>query len=73
MPPPIAYDPSVLETLAQLRALQQEHRDLDDVVMRLLENPPSDELLVRRLKKRKLALKDRILALEASLVPDIPA
>ena len=37
------------------------------------ENPPPDELLVRRLKKRKLALKDRILLLEQMLVPDIPA
>lgn len=57
----------------QLLELQQEHRDLDQVILLLIENPPADELLVRRLKKRKLAIKDRILALEASLVPDIPA
>lgn len=46
---------------------------MDQVILLLIENPPADELLVRRLKKRKLAIKDRILALEDSLVPDIPA
>ena len=53
--------------------LQVEHRDLDLVIAHLTDNPPPDELLVRRLKKRKLALKDKIILLEAMLVPDIPA
>ena len=53
--------------------LQVEHRDLDLVIAHLTDNPPPDELLVRRLKKRKLLLKDRILQLEQMLVPDIPA
>ncbi|RIX42063.1 MAG: DUF465 domain-containing protein [Rhodocyclales bacterium GT-UBC] len=57
----------------QIQELQVEHRDLDQVILHLIENPPPDELLVRRIKKRKLALKDRILLLEAMLVPDIPA
>lgn len=57
----------------QLNELRVEHRDLDLVITHLIENPPPDELLVRRLKKRKLALKDRILLLEQMLVPDIPA
>jgi len=57
----------------QLRELQSEHRDLDLVIGHLLECPPSDDLLIRRLKKRKLLLKDRILQLELLLVPDIPA
>jgi hypothetical protein len=39
----------------------------------LAENPPPDDLLIRRLKKRKLALKDKIILLEEMLVPDIPA
>jgi hypothetical protein len=56
-----------------LYELQLEHRDLDQVIAHLGENPPPDELLVRRLKKRKLGLKDRILLLEQMLVPDIPA
>lgn len=58
---------------AQLHELQVEHRDLDLVITHLIENPPPDDLLTRRLKKRKLALKDRILLLEQMLVPDIPA
>lgn len=58
---------------AHLHELQIEHRDLDQVIMHLIENPPADELLVRRIKKRKLLLKDRILQLEQMLVPDIPA
>ena len=57
----------------QLHELQIEHRDLDQVIDHLTVSPPPDELLVRRLKKRKLLLKDRILLLEQMLVPDIPA
>lgn len=57
----------------QLQELHSEHRDLDQVIAHLEECPPPDELLVRRLKKRKLLLKDRILHLEQLLVPDIPA
>ncbi|MFY9722217.1 MAG: DUF465 domain-containing protein [Azonexus sp.] len=66
-------DDEVAEIRHQLYELQIEHRDLDQVIAHLAEHPPPDELLVRRLKKRKLALKDRILLLEAMLVPDIPA
>ena len=58
---------------AQLHELQIEHRDLDQVISHLIEIPPADDLLVRRLKKRKLLLKDRILQVEEMLVPDIPA
>lgn len=63
----------VSDIRAQLHELQVEHRDLDLVIVHLIENPPPDDLLIRRLKKRKLALKDRILLLEEQLVPDIPA
>lgn len=58
---------------AQLYELQIEHRDLDLVIEHLMLNPPPDQLLVRRLKKRKLQLKDRITLLERMLIPDIPA
>lgn len=58
---------------AQLHELNLEHRDLDQVIAHLAVSPPPDDLLIRRLKKRKLALKDRILLLEEMLVPDIPA
>lgn len=59
--------------MAELHELAVEHRDLDMVIEHLGVNPPEDQLLVRRLKKRKLALKDRIQRLESRLIPDIPA
>lgn len=58
---------------ARLHQLQVEHRDLDLVIDHLALSPPPDQLLTRRLKKRKLQLKDRIAQLERLLVPDIPA
>jgi len=57
----------------RLEELRSEHRDLDDVIRRLLETPPYDQLQVQRLKKRKLVLKDQIAKLEALLIPDIIA
>ncbi len=66
-------DAEVLELQEQLHDLQVEHRDLDQVIAHLTESPPPDELLIRRLKKRKLGLKDRIQLLEQMLTPDIPA
>lgn len=63
----------ISEIHAQLYELQVEHRDLDQVISHLIENPPPEDLLIRRLKKRKLLLKDRIIQLEEMLVPDIPA
>jgi hypothetical protein len=54
--------------------LQVEHRDLDDVIARLIAIPAAvDELQLRRLKKKKLQIKDQILQLQIRLVPDIPA
>ncbi len=57
----------------QLEAARTEHRDLDDVLHRLTEQPPMDQLQVRRLKKRKLRLKDTIAHLESKLIPDLDA
>lgn len=57
----------------RLHDLQVEHRDLDDIIERLLQTPPRDDLMLRRLKKRKLLLKDRIAILERMIEPDIPA
>lgn len=54
----------------QLEELRLEHRDLDDAITRLSATPVEDELMLRRLKKRKLALKDRIIAIEHMLSPD---
>lgn len=57
----------------ELFDLRQEHRDLDDVINRLLLSPDVEELQLKRFKKRKLKLKDEILRLENALIPDIPA
>ena len=54
----------------RLEELRIEHRDLDEAITRLSLAPCEDELMLRRLKKRKLALKDRIAAIEVALAPD---
>ena len=58
---------------AKLERLRQDHRDLDDVIARLIEKAPFDMLQLQRLKKRKLALKDQMIRLESHLIPDIIA
>ena len=55
---------------ARLVELRVEHRDLDEAIERLTVAPPEDDLMLRRLKKRKLLIKDRISALERMLDPD---
>lgn len=60
----------IRERLSQLKS---EHRDLDDVIARISEEAPFDQIQVKRLKKRKLMLKDQILQLESRLLPDIIA
>jgi len=57
----------------RLFELRQEHRDLDDVINRVLLSPDIEELQLKRFKKRKLMLKDSILQLENMLIPDILA
>jgi len=57
----------------RLAALESEHRDLDDVIARLAEDSRPDQLRIRRLKKRKLTLKDEIAQLRSALLPDIIA
>lgn len=57
----------------RLEEIRVEHRDLDDIIHRLTEDPMVDQLQIRRLKKRKLNLKDMILKLESKLIPDIKA
>jgi hypothetical protein len=61
------------ETKLKLHDLRLEHNDLDTVIDRLAKESFPDELLLRRLKKRKLQLKDTIVKLEQLLVPDILA
>lgn len=58
---------------AKLRELTLEHRDLDEVIDHLSTNPAIDQLQLRRLKKRKLVLKDQIAKIRSKLIPDIEA
>jgi hypothetical protein len=58
------------QALAQLK---EEHRDLDDAIMALESNMLPDTLQIKRLKKRKLYLRDRIREIEDQLFPDIIA
>jgi hypothetical protein len=53
--------------------LEVEHRDLDMVIETLVRDPNHDELQLRRLKKRKLQIKDYIALLKMQLSPDVPA
>lgn len=57
----------------QLAVFKSEHRDLDDAISALVEKGTADQLTLQRLKKRKLALKDKISRLEDRLTPDIIA
>jgi hypothetical protein len=63
----------LFERMQRLRELRIEHRDLDDVIYRLSMDIYVDELQLRRLKKRKLMLKDQIMRLESELIPDLNA
>jgi hypothetical protein len=58
---------------ARLVELIEEHRDLDLAINALMATPVPDELQLRRMKKRKLLLKDQISFLESQLQPDVPA
>lgn len=57
----------------KLRVLEREHRDLDEAIRALESTRRGDQLALRRLKKQKLVLKDRITFLEDQLTPDIIA
>lgn len=61
------------ELVRRLSELRTEHRDLDQVIAQLIDLPEHDELQIKRLKKRKLALKDNIARLESLLIPDLDA
>lgn len=64
------FDPALTEMLSTLRV---EHRTLDAEVSRLSETQGSDSLELRRLKKRKLQIRDYIARLESELMPDLKA
>ncbi len=63
----------LVQRLQKLRELRIEHRDLDDVISRLQLDFKVDEIQMKRLKKRKLLLKDQITRLESEQIPDLNA
>jgi hypothetical protein len=65
--------PDERELREQLARLRAEHRELDSQIVAEAASPLCDQLQIKRLKKRKLALKDKIAALEDQLLPDIIA
>ncbi len=62
-----------LETQTRINLLRVEHRDMDGAIAALLASGSQDQLQLARFKKRKLFLKDQIIALETQLIPDILA
>ncbi|WP_205596632.1 DUF465 domain-containing protein [Wenzhouxiangella sp. XN201] len=58
---------------ARLHELRQEHRDLDQAIERMADSASVDQLQLRRLKKRKLRLRDQIAWYESQLIPDLDA
>jgi hypothetical protein len=71
----ILTEEEIANSRATLNELEVEHRDLNLIIEHLVSTPlpDQDQLLIHRLKKRKLLLKDKIYQLERLLVPDIPA
>jgi len=63
----------LMELREQLIQLTEEHRDLDEAIHHMASNPFCDQFRLRRMKKRKLYLKDQIRLIEDQLIPDIDA
>jgi len=61
------------KSVENIRNLRVEHRDLDRVISELAVDPSVDQIMLKRLKKRKLMLKDRITQLESDRIPDLNA
>jgi hypothetical protein len=66
-------DRELFRNIEKLRQLRIEHRDLDQVISRLQMDMHIDEVQIRRLKKRKLLLKDQITILQSQAIPDLNA
>ncbi|MEZ5465236.1 MAG: YdcH family protein [Lysobacteraceae bacterium] len=64
---------SIGDLVRRLTELRSEHRDLDVAIDRLSQDADSDEIGLRRMKKRKLRLKDMIAYIENKLIPDLDA
>jgi hypothetical protein len=62
-----------ISLINHLKELEQEHRDLDEILIRLQEKQTVNLLQIQRLKKRKLLIKDKIIYLKNKIEPDIIA
>jgi hypothetical protein len=69
----MAQPPDPAKIASQLIELRMEHRDLDAAIAKLVEDPEGDDLAIKRLKKRKLRIKDMVSYLENQLIPDLDA
>ncbi|MBL1293221.1 MAG: DUF465 domain-containing protein [Thiotrichales bacterium] len=67
------HETQQLQIRSDLQELKVEHRDLDQAIASLVVDPAVDQVRLRRLKKRKLILKDMIATLESELIPDLNA
>ena len=63
----------VFRSVERLKELRVEHRDLDRVIAELSDDPKVDQIMLKRMKKRKLMLKDMITHLESDRIPDLNA
>ncbi len=63
----------LFKDVERLKVLRVEHQDLDQVISRLVIDPQVDQIMLRRLKKRKLMIKDMISQLESDRIPDLNA
>ncbi len=63
----------IFKNAERLKELRVEHQDLDQVISKLADDPDVDQIMLRRLKKRKLMLKDMITQLESAQIPDLNA
>ncbi|MCR2747544.1 YdcH family protein [Limnobacter sp. YS8-69] len=70
---PMVHTEDIESIKRRIVELQVEHRDLDQIIAMLTAQPGFDQLQIRRLKKRKLQIKDSITLLQIQLEPDIPA
>ena len=71
LPPPVDFNLHSPER--RLIELRMEHADLDALIDRTAEQTPPDELMMRRLKKRRLALRDEMARIQRDQTPDEPA
>ena len=69
----MSIDTECFKEVAKLKELRVAHRDLDTMIVSMSEDPSVDQLHLRRLKRRKLYIKDNISRMVSDLIPDQPA